>query len=152
MTSQLLETLGLYGATMVIAFVAGMFPLVSIEVFLVGLTALHPVTYGQLAVLVLIAAFGHQIAKTLCYFAGVGALEHGRVKPWVDRTRARIERWNKRRYTIFVLSTTVGFPPMYMIGFIARPLMNLPFIPFTVICFAGRVARYATLAVIPLLA
>ena len=38
-----------------------------------------------------------------------------------------------------------------MIGFIARPLMNIPFVPFTVLCFVGRVARYATLAVIPLL-
>ena len=86
---QLLELFGIYGGALVIAFVAGMFPLVSIEVFLVGLTALAS---GDLTASspcsCLIAAVGHQIAKTLCYFAGVGALEHGRIKPWVDRTRS----------------------------------------------------------------
>ena len=39
MVDSLLATLGLYGATLAIGFVAGMFPLVSIELFLVGATA-----------------------------------------------------------------------------------------------------------------
>jgi membrane protein YqaA with SNARE-associated domain len=152
LTHSLLTTLGLFGGTLVIAFLAGMFPLISIEVFLVGLSVYH-VEPATLVILIPIAAFGHQVAKTICYFGGVAALElpRGRVKQQVDKARARIDRWNQRPNLIMVLAATIGLPPVYLIAFIAHPLMRIGFWRFTVICFVGRILRYATLAAIPLL-
>ena len=40
MVDSLLASLGLYGATFAVAFIAGIFPIVSVELFLVGATAL----------------------------------------------------------------------------------------------------------------
>lgn len=152
MTDHLLEVMGVYGATIVISFVAGMFPLVSIEAFLVGYCTLRPVTWPELVGLVLLAALGHQISKTMCYFAGTSTLEHHRIKPTIDVWRPRIERWNKHPWLVFFFAASVGFPPMWLIGFIARPIMHLRFLPFTLVCFACRTGRYATLAIIPMLA
>lgn len=151
MTQHLLESFGLYGGTVVIAFIAGLFPLVSIEVFLVGLSALGAATVDQLLVCSLLASCGHQVAKTITYFTGEAALEHGRLKPKIDKIRHKIERWNKARHGVLFLGATVGLPPMYLIGFIAHPLMEIRFWPFTILSFVGRIGRYFVLAVVPLL-
>jgi membrane protein YqaA with SNARE-associated domain len=152
LSDHLLELFGVYGASLVISFCAGMFPLISIEAFLVGYCALRPVTWPEFAIMVLLAASGHQISKTVCYFAGITGLEHRRLKPIVEKWRPRIERWNKYPWAVFLLAATVGLPPMWLIGFIARPLMHLRFVPFTIVCFVGRAGRYAFLAAIPMLA
>jgi hypothetical protein len=34
-------------------------------------------------------------------------------------------------------------------AFIAEPLMNIRFIPFTVMCLAGRIGRYGVIATVP---
>lgn len=152
MKDQLLELFGLYGATLVIAFVAGMFPLISVEAFLVGWCAYKPVSWQEFAILVAIGATGHQLAKTICYVAGEGALESRRVKPMLDRWRPRIERWNKYPRLVFFLACTVGIPPMWLVAFIAKPLMNIRFVPFTAVCWIGRAGRYAVVGMIPMLA
>jgi len=82
----------------------------------------------------------------------VTGLEHRRVQPIVVKWRPRIERWNRYPGVVFMLAATVGIPPMWLIGFVARPLMHLRFVPFTILCFLGRAGRYAVLAGIPLLA
>ena len=153
MTAHLLETLGIYGGAVVIAFLAGLFPLMSIEVFLIGLVTLGHITIAQLGVLVVLAAVGHQIAKTLTFYAGVGALEvpRGRVHEKIQAARKHIDRWNKHPYFVLFLASTVGLPPVYLIGFIAHPLMRIRFWPFTLICFFGRIGRYAVMSSVPLL-
>ena len=151
MTHSLLTSLGLYGASFVIALIAGLFPIASVELFLVVTSAaVHP-TVADLALCSLLAALGHQIAKTITYYAGEGALEHGKLKPRIDKIRHRIEKWDRYPKAILFLSATVGIPPMYLVGFIAHPLMNIGIVPFTILTFVGRVGRYMFLAVIPLL-
>ena len=44
------------------------------------------------------------------------------------------------------LAATVGLPPIYLIAFIAHPLMRIGFWRFTVICYIGRILRYAAFA------
>jgi len=149
-THGLLASLGLYGASFVIALIAGLFPIASVEVFLIVTSAaVHP-SIGDLALCSLLAAAGHQIAKTITYFAGEGALEHGKLKPRVEALRHKIEKWDRYPHAILFLAATVGLPPIYVIGFIAHPLMEIRFVPFTLITFAGRLGRYLVLAVIPL--
>jgi membrane protein YqaA with SNARE-associated domain len=141
----------MYGASLAISLIAGVFPIASLEVFLVGLSALKHPSVGELAMCCLLGAIGHQVAKTITYFAGEGALENKKLKPRVDAIRHKIEKWDKYPHGILFLAATVGLPPMYVIGFIAHPLMNIRFVPFTILTFVGRVGRYMFLAVIPLL-
>jgi membrane protein YqaA with SNARE-associated domain len=149
-TGHLLGSLGIYGASLVIALVAGLFPIASIELFLVGLSALEHPSIGELLICCVLGAVGHQIAKTITYYAGEGALENKKLKPRVDKIRHKIEKWDRYPHAILFLGATVGLPPMYLLGFIAHPLMEIRFLPFTALTFIGRLGRYIVLAVIPL--
>jgi membrane protein YqaA with SNARE-associated domain len=151
-SDHLLELFGAYGASLVIAFCAGMFPLLSVEAFLIGYCALRPVTWPELVALVLLAATGHQIAKTVCYFAGTRGLEHAKVKPLLLTWRPRIDRWNRYPKLMFFLAASVGLPPMWLIGFIARPILHMRLWTFTLVTFWCRAGRYTVLALIPMLA
>jgi membrane protein YqaA with SNARE-associated domain len=146
---SLLANLGLYGATLVIAFVAGMFPILSIEIFLAGVTA-RGVEPETLAALIGIAAVGHQIAKTVTYYAGAGAFElpRGKVRERIAAARHRIERWNKRPRLVMLAAAVIGLPPLYLLGFIARPLLNMTITTFTAISLGGRLARYTTVVAV----
>lgn len=147
---DLMATLGLYGATLVIAFLAGMFPLLSIEAFLVGVTVALRVPVEVLALLIAIAAVGHQIAKTVTYYAGAGAFElpRGRVRERIEAARARIDRWNRRPRLVMFAAAATGLPPLYLLGFIAQPLMKMSITTFTAISMSGRVGRYIALVAV----
>ena len=149
MVDHLVATLGLYGATLAIAFLAGMFPLLSIEVFLVGAAA-WGVAADQLVVLVAIAAVGHQVAKTVTYYAGAGALElpRGKLRDQIAAAKQRIDRWNRRPKLVMLAGAALGLPPLYLLGFIARPVLNMQLWTFTGISLAGRVARYTTMVAV----
>lgn len=151
MAQSLLSSLGIYGASILIAFIAGLFPLISIEVFLIGLSAIVHPTFGELVLCSVLAATGHQVAKTITYYAGAGALEHGKLKVKVEALRPKIEKWNKAPKLVLFVAGAIGIPPLWVIGFIARPLMGVGIVPFTLIVFSTRVARFVVLAGIPLL-
>lgn len=146
---HLVATLGLYGATLAISFLAGMFPLLSIEVFLIA-TAAWGVADDELVVLVAIALVGHQVAKTVTYYAGAGAFElpRGKLRDQIAAAKQRIDRWNRRPRLIMLAGAALGLPPLYLLGFIARPVMNMQLATFTGITMAGRLARYTTLVAV----
>jgi len=146
---SLLTSVGLYGATFAVAFIAGMFPLISIEVFLIGATALGAEP-RVLPVLIAIAAVVHQIAKTITYYAGAGVFElpRGRMRERIEAAKARVDRWNRRPRLILFVAAATGLPPLWALGFIAQPLMKLDIVAFTAISFIGRVLRYATLVAV----
>lgn len=149
MVDHLVATLGLYGAALAIAFLAGMFPLVSIELFLVGAAA-WGVAVDQLVVLVALAVVGHQVAKTVTYYAGAGALElpRGKLRDQIAAAKQRIERWNRRPRLVMLAGAALGLPPLYLLGFIARPMLNMQLATFTGITMAGRITRYAALVAV----
>lgn len=146
---DLLATLGLYGGTVVIAFIAGMFPLFSIELFLFGVATWVSTDAVTLAVLIAIAAVGHQVAKTVTYYAGAGAFElpRGKVRERIAAARKRIDRWNRRPRLFMLAAAVLGVPPLWLFGFIAQPLFGMPIGTFTAISFAGRVVRYVVVVV-----
>lgn len=150
MTDDLLAKFGVYGGTMAVAFIAGMFPIVSIEVFLVGVSVAMLPSFPNLFLICLLAALSHQVAKTITYYAGEAALEHGKIGRKLEAWRPRLEKWNKAPYLVMTLGATVGIPPLYLLGFIAEPVMRMRIIPFTLIVFFGRLGRFIFLAGIPL--
>ena len=149
MVDSLLASLGLYGATFAVAFIAGMFPIVSVELFLIGATALGADVH-TLPVLIAIAAVGHQIAKTITYYAGAGVFElpRGKMRDRIEAAKARIARWNKRPRLIMFVSAATGLPPLWALGFVAQPLMKMDIATFTAITAIGRVLRYSTLVAV----
>lgn len=149
MVESLAATLGLYGGALVIAFVAGMFPLVSIELFLFG-CALAGVATDKLIVMVPLGVIGHQIAKSITYYAGAGAFElpHGKVRAKIEAARHRIERWNRWPRAVMFVSAGTGLPPLYVLGFVAQPLMHMRHGTFTLITATGRLLRYTTLVIV----
>ena len=151
MIDSLLATFGLFGGAFVIGFCAGMFPIISIELFLIGIGTWASPTPSDMAMLVILAAVGHQIAKTICYYAGYGALEkaNDKLRARVDKLRHKIDRWNRRPLLVMFVASTIGLPPLYVLAFIAKPLMNMAFWPFTVIVFTSRIIRYAILLAVP---
>lgn len=151
MTDELLATFGIYGGSFAVAFIAGLFPLASIEAFLILISAAVGPSFYTLTLCCLLAATGHQIAKTITYYAGVGALERGKLKAKLDKVRPRIERWNKAPHLILALASATGIPPLYVLGFIAKPLMRIEILAFTAIVFVTRFGRFIALSVIPLL-
>jgi membrane protein YqaA with SNARE-associated domain len=152
-TDGLIESLGIYGGALIVSFLAGLFPIVGIEVFLLTVATLYVTSWGELAVLVLLASIGHQVAKTSCYFAGAGvlALPRGKLKQQIDAVKTRLERWNKHPMLVLWLSSTIGLPPLYVVSFIAGPIMKIRFVRFTAVCFTGRVLRFAGTTAIPLI-
>lgn len=150
MTENLLETLGIYGTSMVAAFIAGLFPLFSIEVVLVTVVTITVPPFPMVVLCCALAAFGHQVAKTITYYAGVGALERGKLKAKLDQVRPKIDKWNKAPRLVMTLSGAIGIPPLYILGYIARPLMGINIAWFTIIVFTTRFARFIVLAAIPL--
>ena len=47
------------------------------------------------------------------------------MKARIERAQVRIDRWNKRPKLIMFFACTVGFPPLYLMAFIAGPLMKM---------------------------
>src|SRR5262245_56631860 len=109
-----------------------MFPFISIEVFLIGATALGAEP-RVLPVLIAIAAVGHQIAKTITYYAGAGLfhLPRGRMRERIEAAKTRIDRWNRRPRLIMSAAAATGLPPLWVLGYIAQPLMKMDFASFT---------------------
>lgn len=151
MKDALLASFGMYGGAFIVALIAGLFPILSIEVFLFGLTALVHPSISDILLCSLLAAIGHQIAKTLTYVGGVAALERGSIKAKLDKHRPKIERWNKAPHVMLALAGAFGIPPLIVLGFIAHPLMGIRLVPFTAIVFVTRLARFVVVATAPLL-
>jgi membrane protein YqaA with SNARE-associated domain len=152
MAEDLLASLGMYGASLVVAFIAGLFPPFSIEVFLVGLVTIVDPTAPELVACCVLAALGHQVAKTITFYAGVASLDRGPLKKKLDKIRPKIDRWNKAPKLVVFLSGLFGLPPLWPIGFIAKPLMGVGIVAFTLIIFSTRIVRFIALAaIVPLL-
>lgn len=142
LSESLLATFGIYGGALIVSFIAGLFPLISIEVCLGLIVVLAVPTHAAMIVCCALAAIGHQIAKTITYYAGVGTLERGKMKKKLDEARPKIEKWNKAPKLMLALAGTVGIPPLYIVGFIAEPLMRIRIVPFTLIVLVTRFARF----------
>jgi len=150
MTDSFLSAFGLYGGSLIVGLIAGLFPLVSLEVFLGGVAGLIKPPLEILILLAVIGAVGHQLAKTITYYAGARSLKEpkGKLKKLIDKTQTWMDKWSQSRWAVLVLSSAIGIPPLFAVGFIAKPMLKIDFLPFTLVCFGLRVARYVVMTLI----
>ena len=48
-------------------------------------------------------------------------------------------------FLALMIAATVGIPPLVVIAVIAGPMMHIKFVPFTIICFVGRLGRFGVM-------
>jgi len=153
-TDDLLAMLGIYGGTFVVSIIAGLVPLVNVELFLVAVVRLAVDHASQLPVLVVLAATGQMVAKIGLYHTGRRASWHasrgvvgrpsGRAQRSLEAARERIERWRTKPYAVYAVSSVAGVPPFYL-TVLAAGALQLRFRAFLAIGLAGRLLRFAVL-------
>jgi len=135
---HLIGSLGIYAATLVIAVVGSVIPIVSIELFLIGVA----VTMGpaHAAPLIAIAAIGQTAGKLPVYYASRGVAHLGRGR--LERVRAWAARW--RPDLLLATSSTLGLPPFSLLA-TAAGVLAIPVRRFCVVVALGRAARFAAI-------
>ena len=139
------EVLGLFG----VSVASALFPLINVEAYMVGVTALT----GNDAVwtLSLVGGVGQMVGKVVWYYLGANALKWRWVRRKVEKPKeqAKLELWRARTHDrpgfaagLVLVSAVTGFPPFAIIAVLAGQLrMNLTM--FVVVGTAGRTLRFA---------
>lgn len=137
----LLATFGIYAGTFVIAALSSVFPLVSIEVFLIALT----ITRGpaDAAVLIVLATVGQVLGKLPVYgLVRSAAALPGRQQRWIARIRAWNARAGNRPHLVLGISALVGLPP-FSLASTAAGVLAISLRSFCVVIAVCRAARFA---------
>ena len=139
----IVSALGLYAGVFVVGAISSVIPIVSIDLFLIGLTV---ATGAAAAVpIVLCAAAGQLAGKLPIYAASRGAttlLGSPSHRERLDRMRARVARWQRAPLAVLATSAVAGLPPFSIMA-TAAGVLAIRLRPFCVVVFAGRAARFA---------
>jgi len=138
---QLVASVGIYAGTFVVAVLGSLLPIVSIEVFLIGLTlAIGP---SEAVPIIVLAASGQVIGKLPIYFAarGITALP-GRHRTRVERIRRWVTRWRSSPHVVLASSAVLGLPPFSLIA-TAAGVLAIRLRTFCIVVAAGRAMRFA---------
>jgi membrane protein YqaA with SNARE-associated domain len=141
---------GIYVAMFVVAVVSGVFPLVNSEIALATI-ALSGASIGQLLPLAAIIAVGQTITHTTLYLSAqklttFGEQRRAKLHARIDRARVVVARWGDRSLLVLAASATVGLPPMMLVAVVSGAL-GIRLRTFVLIGLAGRVLRFAALAI-----
>ncbi len=140
------EVLGLLG----VAVASALIPVVNIEVYLLGMSAMSS-SYHGVWLLAAVGGFGQMAGKLVWYYLGANALRWGWVRRKVEKpkAKAKLELWRGRTHdrpwvggALLFVSAVSGFPPFAILAVLAGQLrMNLGV--FLTVGFVGRTLRFA---------
>ena len=148
MIGSIEATVGIYGASFVIAILSGFIPLINAEIYLVAV-AVTTESIPLAVVLGFIVAFGQMIAKVGIYKAARRASnlrpleENGKMA----RARKLMAKWEGKPHLLTFISATFGIPPFFIVSIVGG-MLELPFIQFMTVGFVGRSIRFITVAVV----
>lgn len=145
----ILAALGVYAGSFVVGAISSVIPIVSIDVFVVGITL--AVGAAVAVPVVLLAAAGQLAGKLPIYYAtrGVAALP-GPHRDRLERMRARIARWQRAPHLVLATSAVAGLPPFSIVA-TAAGVLAIRVREFCVVVFAGRALRFALVVAVTLL-
>lgn len=153
MPTLVLETLeavgGIYIAMFAIAVVSGVFPIVSSELALIGMT----VALGDLTrplVLAVIVAIGQTISHSTLFFAArevtrVGAKKRAKLEARLAKARALVARWGDKWLLLIAAAALFGVPPMVLVS-LAAGALGVRFRTLVTIGLPGRATRFIAIA------
>jgi len=144
----LVASLGWYAGTFAAGALSAVFPLASIEVFLVAVVLVRGVDPVSATLIVACAAAGQLAGKLPIYSAarGIAALHQERV----ERTRARLGRFARAPHLALATSAVLGLPPFSIMATVAG-LLAIRVRPFCAIVLVGRTLRFAAVIAIALI-
>lgn len=141
-------TVGIYGATLIVAIASGFIPVINIEIYLVAVVLLTKSL--PLAVLLgVIAAVGQMVAKIGIYKASRAGANLAKPDPKGKLARARevMAKWKDKPHLLTFVSASTGIPPFFIVSIVAG-ILQLPFVAFLVVGTLGRTIRFVTIAVL----
>lgn len=137
-----------------VAFVSALLPVISIEVYLVGATAV--LGDGYLVAMVIGAGVAQPVGKLFYYYMGYGALNLRWLRPanpgrWTERT-ARLRRQAENRPIwisgVLLASAFASIPPYVLMCVLAGTVRMNVFV-FLGVSILGRIARFALVVFVP---
>lgn len=146
-------TVGIYLATLVVAALSGLIPIINAEIYLIGV-ALYTRSIPLAIVLGIIVAVGQMIAKIAIYQAALKATNlrpGGKFATKIEKARALVDRWRDKPLTLIFVSASVGLPPFFLVSILAG-MLKVKFRPFVLLGLLGRSLRFVTIALLALLA
>jgi membrane protein YqaA with SNARE-associated domain len=155
----LLTVIGLMSTAFGVSVASALFPLISVELFVVGLVIKGPELPWWL--LAMVIAVGQVGGKLLHYYAARGIIQlpgflrrreererKGRWGAWLDRFRATCHQRPVWTGSVLLLSATASLPPFLATAVVAGwARVSLP--TFLLTGFVGRFIRFAALALMP---
>ncbi len=151
--------LGWLLATAGTAALGSVFPLVNIEIYLIGvLSTVDGLSWWPLA---LAAAVGQVAGKILLYFAGRGSVtlgerlsrrmqrqRRGRWSRWFDRFQRRTQQQPWWGAGVLMISAVPGLPP-YSVMCLLSGAARLPLVAFLAASLLGRSGHFLLVAAAP---
>ncbi|MFR9730788.1 hypothetical protein ACL03H_16310 [Saccharopolyspora sp. MS10] len=156
----MLTSIGLIASAFGMAVASALLPVISVEIFVVGMVVKGPeVPWWLLALVVAVGQIG---GKLLYFYAARGLItlpavlqrrsaptrRPGRWAVWMERFRASCHRRPLWTGGMLLLSATASLPP-FLATCVVAGWARVPLSTFLVTGLVGRFARFAALAVAP---
>lgn len=135
-------------STFGMAVLSAVIPIINIEIYLLGASALAPREFAL--PLVLAGTIGQVLGKIALYYVGTGALKlpGKRLKTALERAQERVKQNPRLGGALLFASASVGLPPFYLMTIVAGAArMNL--LAFIVLGFLGRMIRFGVIVMAP---
>lgn len=146
-----MSLLAVWLTTFGVAVLSAVIPVINIEIYLLGASALAP--REMVIPLVIAGTLGQVIGKIALYYAGTGALKipGKRLQAALQRMNTQMQERPRMGGALVFASATLGLPPYYLVTLAAGAAkMNLPM--FLAVSLVGRLIRFAIVVAVPQLA
>lgn len=146
-----MSLLAVWLTTFGVAVASAVIPVINIEIYLLGASALAP--REMVIPLVVAGTLGQVIGKIALYYAGTGALRlpGKRLQAALTRMNTQMQERPRTGGALVFVSATLGLPPYYVVTLAAGAAkMNLPM--FLGVSLVGRLIRFAIVVAVPQLA
>ncbi len=131
-----------------VALLSALVPVVNIEIYLLGASALAPPAF--VVPLIVAATAGQILGKTAMYYVGTGALKvpGERWKAVLERVNTQMAQHPRMGGALVFASASAGLPPFYIMSVAAGAArMNLAW--FIVLGSLGRLIRFGVIVAVP---
>ncbi|WP_406689106.1 hypothetical protein REH65_23430 [Saccharopolyspora sp. ID03-671] len=156
----MLTIIGLLSTTFGVSVASALLPLISVELFVVGLVLKEPEIPWW--VLALVIAAGQIGGKLLHYYAARGSIRlpglvrrereapktRGRWRAWLESFRENCRNRPVWAGAVLLVSAVASLPPFAAVAFVAG-WAKVPVTTFLLTGFVGRFARFGVLAAAP---
>ncbi|MER7079447.1 membrane protein YqaA, SNARE-associated domain [Saccharopolyspora kobensis] len=155
----MLTVIGLLSTAFGVSVASALLPLISVELFAIGLVLNGPeIPWWLLAVVIATGQIG---GKLLHFYAARGVIrlpkffrrkntgeKGGRWREWLERFRANCQRRPVWTGAVLLVSATASLPPFAAVAVIAG-WAKVPLSTFVITGFIGRFVRFGALAIAP---